>query len=317
MLQKLVGDSVVLQTSLKGNLPNVAADPHLIEHVLINLVLNAREALSLGGRLTISTSTIRVDEGFDKADYRIAPGEYVCFGVEDNGCGMTPEVQAHVFEPFFTTREVGRGTGLGLASIYGTVKQHSGWVEFTSETGVGTEFRVFLPLAPAAPLAVPVKPAMGIPRSGKTILLVEPNDRSRAMARFILERWGYRIIEVDSASIALLFWEQQSANIDLLITELSLPKEQCGKKLANRLRQSKPSLKVIYTSEPEPNQAASSAGELLCLSKPFNPDKLLRMVSEALSGKTAPAESHDTTRFLALRIGNAQVLPTQPTSFSN
>ena len=283
MLNRLVGDAISLQHSFVAKVSPISADPHLVEHILVNLVLNARDAMQKGGRLTLSTAMMRVEETQGRRGART--GEFVCLAVQDTGCGMTPEVQQHVFEPFFTTRDVGKGTGLGLASVYGAVKQLGGWVEFASELGVGTEFRVFFPCT--QPSAEPVEKELAQPASmqprRETVLLVESQDRARNLARFVLDRYGYQVIEADTGPTALFLWEWQSARIDLLLTDLTLPGGVSGRELASRLRKSKPNLKVVYTCTPEGEERPVDGEGLAFIAKPYSPERLVQAVEACLA----------------------------------
>jgi two-component system cell cycle sensor histidine kinase/response regulator CckA len=288
MLRRLIGPTIVMQNSSYSSLPAILADPRVVEHILVNLVLNARDAMPRGGTVTISTATIRVDEAQAQRNYHAQVGEFVCLSVSDTGSGMTPEVQAHIFEPFFTTRDTGKGTGLGLASVYGLVTQHSGWVEFSSEPGVGTEFRIFLPVAPAAALHAKKDAPKQAPTARETILLVEPVERVRGLARYILNRQGYRVIEADSTPGALLLWEKQASQVDLVLTEVNLPGRLTGPALAKQLSQTRPNLKVLFTSGCESSTGAEAENlglpaDSRFVPKPFSPDKLLRAVQECLA----------------------------------
>jgi CheY-like chemotaxis protein len=206
--------------------------------------------------------------------------------VRDTGCGIPPDVQAHLYEPFFTTKGIGKATGLGLASVYGAVQKQSGWIEFTSQAGVGTEFRVFLPCAPAsAVLRQTGSPTAKLPAKA-TILLVEPEDRARGLARCVLNLQGYRVIEADCSSTALLLWEGQAAGVDLLLTNATLPDGLSGGDLATQLRQTKPNLKVLYSSDGNSNgdEPKSALPEgLQIVSKPYRPDRLLQEVQNVLA----------------------------------
>jgi two-component system cell cycle sensor histidine kinase/response regulator CckA len=286
MLRRLIGDSLDFQTSLYPHLTQIIADPHLVEHILVNLVLNSRDAMPTGGTLTISTASARVDEAQARRQQRVAPGEYVCLSVQDTGCGMTPDVQARVFEPFFTTHDTGKATGLGLASVYGAIRQHAGWVEFTTEEGTGTEFRVFFPCASLSQIATQKKVQPIAPSVRETVLLVEAKERVRGLARFVLERQGYRIIEAENGPTALFFWESQGATIDLLLTDLNLPGEVSGVDLAERMRKTKPDLKVVYTADPgtkTDGEQPTSLDGVQFVPKPFSPDRLLQALEAALS----------------------------------
>jgi PAS domain S-box-containing protein len=279
MLRRLVGEQIALEKICGEHLTPVVADRHLIEHVIVSLALNARDAMPGGGTLSLATSKVRMQENEGEHDARIKAGDYVCLNIRDTGSGMTPEIQARLFEPFFTTREPGHGMGLGLASVYGIIHQHSGWIEFTSEAGSGTEFRVFLPCADEA-LAIPGSELQDQTRWVRgTILLVEAEERGRALARFVLDRHGYRVIEADDSATAMVLWGGQGATVDLLIADTS------ARELVDNLLQARPGLKVIYTTEEERNLDLSADGGLdqgTFVSKPFHPDELVHVVETML-----------------------------------
>jgi signal transduction histidine kinase len=276
MLCRVVGEKATLQYSLDPLLPAVFADAQVIEHVLLNLVLNAREAIADRGMITISTAKIRVQNIPPNLSDRAKPGNFVQLTVQDNGCGMTPEVQARLFEPFFTTRDVRKGAGLGLASSAGAIREHGGWIEFATEIGAGSEFNVFLPSATTWQREAPS--SVATPK--ETILLVEPDDRVRSVTRSFLNRRGYRVIEADSASTALALWEGQGKQVALLLTETNLPDGISGRELANQLSGTRPELKVVYT----PGSGAGQTGPDL-IPKPYVPEQLLEIVQRLLAGE--------------------------------
>src|SRR5262249_47926058 len=216
-------------------------------------------------------------------------GKFVRLKVRDSGCGMSPQVMAHLFEPFFTTKDVGKGTGLGLATVYGIVKQHSGWIEVSSTVGVGSEFRVYVPLAPDAPARQHKKPSSTVAGEAKeTILLVEDETQVRELASIILTRQGYKVIEADCGSKALDLWEQQSARIDLVFTDVIMPGGMSGRDLAERLRQRSPRVKIVFTSGYSPSRAGRKQDilqGLTFLPKPYTPTKLLEAIQEGLIGR--------------------------------
>lgn len=273
-LRRLVGDRIVIQTRLGANLPTVLAEARVIEHTLINLILNARDAMPTSGTIQIDTSFVRLNAVQAKRHPDAKPGDFVRLGVRDTGCGIAPEVQAHLFEPFFTTRDIGKGTGLGLASIYGSVRQLSGWVEFKTEVGTGTEFLVFFPCAPGSAATIVAKRG--------TVLLLEPDDRARGVARYILNREGYHVIEADSANIAELLWEGQATKVDLALIDVNLP-GITGPELVERFRQTRPDLQVVYMAT-APEGEASASGSLkdsVFVAKPYTSDKLLEALQVA------------------------------------
>ena len=261
----------------------------MIEQVLMNLAVNARDAMPKGGTLTISTTAEQIDAAYVQAHAEARPGAFVRLQVADTGCGMDPITLTRIFEPFFTTKEVGKGTGLGLATVYGIIKQHEGWVEVESEVGKGTTFSVFLPVAKksVAPTTAPA-PALAAPQGGKeTVLVVEDEKVLREMTRAILEDSGYRVIEAGSGVEALKQWESQKDTIDLLLTDMIMPEGMSGMELAQKLLSDRPELKVIvasgYSVEEFETQFASS-GQAIFLQKPYTHVSLTRAVRACLDG---------------------------------
>jgi PAS domain S-box-containing protein len=248
MLQRLLGEQSQLTLNVQPNLPLVIADAGMMEQVLVNLVVNARDAMPKGGRLMIETSLHQIDPDYCRLHADAAPGQFVCLGVIDTGCGMDTHTLGHIFEPFFTTKEVGRGTGLGLSTVYGIVKKHQGWIQVASEVGRGSAFKVFLP-ASANASAATLTPVRGTPAPAgtETILLVEDESPLRKLARGMLERCGYTVIEAGSGPEAVTLWNQ-TAKVDLLLTDMVMPGGMTGRELAVQLESRSPSLKVLYTS---------------------------------------------------------------------
>jgi CheY-like chemotaxis protein len=262
----------------------VLADCRVLEWIVFNLVLNAREALPHGGSIDIHTGAVWIDPRQKQRPPGSNPGHFIHLTIRDNGCGMSAEVQEHLFEPFFSTRADDKAMGLGLASVYGAAKQHGGWVEFTSEPHRGTEFGVYLPVASLVIRTVGVQePALAPPVRG-TIFLVEANDRVRDLARAILERNGYRVIEADSGSTALLLLESQAQTVHLLLTDLAFPSGPGGRELADKLRRAKSDVRVVYSTgslTPEDNETALLQEAKLLL-KPYTPDQLLQTIGSCL-----------------------------------
>jgi CheY-like chemotaxis protein len=230
-------------------LPFVQADPGMIEQVLVNLAVNARDAMPHGGQLLITTETVSLDAAYAQAHPEARAGEFVCLAVADAGTGIAPELIPKIFEPFFTTKEPGKGTGLGLATVYGIVKQHQGWIEVSSRLGAGATFKIFLPAipTPASPAATPPAEA-GLARGTETILLVEDEYTVRMITRRVLESHGYKIYEATNAREALALWPSRADETALVLTDMVMPEGVTGRDLAKQLRAQKPALKVIFMS---------------------------------------------------------------------
>jgi PAS domain S-box-containing protein len=286
MLRRVAGKLVEVQLNLAADVPMVLADARLVDQMLVSLVLNARDAMPLGGPLTISVSAVRLDEKQAGRHHAARAGGFVRLSVRDSGRGMTPEVRARLFEPFFTTHDIGKGMGLGLASVWGAVKQHSGWVEVTSEPGAGAEFSLFFPSAPTEVKAAVTTPVPAQVARRETVLVIEPDERARCLARFILSHKGYRVIEADSDPTALTIWESQSAQVSLVLTSLELTGTMSGQELAARLQQTNPRLKVLFAF----GGGGEDVGQLPrvelagngFVSKPYTAAKLVQAVEAAL-----------------------------------
>ena len=284
MLRRLVGEDVQVGTVFDEGLGQVRADPSQIEQVLLNLVVNARDAMPQGGRLLIETANVDLDGSYEATHCDVESGRYVMLAVSDTGVGMTPEVTARIFEPFFTTKESGKGTGLGLATVYGIVKQSGGQIFVYSERGHGTTFKVYFRRtdSPSDALgAVDERPAAG---GTETILLVEDDGSLRDVIREMLEEKGYTVLPAASASQALAIAEQAQRPIDLLLTDMVMP-QQSGRALAERILRSRKATKVVYmsgyTDEKVMQDGALGAGDPF-VEKPFSEESLLRKVRTAL-----------------------------------
>ena len=284
MLGRLAGERIRIETHYAAGLPRVEADTAMIEQVVMNLVVNARDAMGDGGRLTLATAAVDIDETHGGPD--AYPGKFVRLTVSDTGCGMDRRTLERIFEPFFSTKEVGKGTGLGLATVYGIVKQHRGWVEVSSQVGQGTTFQVFFPALVAAGAVVPRPPsAPGVVRGGQeTILVVEDEPVLRELVREILRQYRYRVLEAATGAEALRVWEQEGGRVDLLLTDIVMPEGMSGRELAQQLKQRKPALKVIYTSgySPESLEMEPGRGDAVFLAKPYLPPQLAQLVRHCL-----------------------------------
>jgi CheY-like chemotaxis protein len=258
----------------------------MIDQVLMNLAVNARDAMPKGGQLLIETTENAVDENLARLNPDATPGRYVCVSVSDTGKGIPAEILPRIFEPFFTTKAPDEGTGLGLATVFGIVNQHGGFIQVESEPDCGAIFRVFLPassLAPESRVHAALKPKL---RSGnETILLAEDEDGVRALIRVTLERRGYRVLEASNGIEALKLWDQHSKEVALLLTDLVMPAGLSGQELAARLQKDNPQLPIIFTSGYSANvagrQLSLQTGENF-LQKPFPPEQLLETVRMSL-----------------------------------
>ena len=288
ILRRLIGEDIQLETSSAPDLGLVKADRSQIEQVILNLAVNARDAMPQGGRLTIETANVELDSSYSHPPAVLSPGRYVMLAVTDNGCGMDAETQAHVFEPFFTTKEKGKGTGLGLATVYGVVKQSGGYVWVYSEPGRGTSFKIYLPRIEetAVPAGRDSKSDMQIPQRGsETILLVEDEKGVRELAREYLASSGYTVIEAEDGHTALELAAMHVGQIHLLLTDVVMPGIS-GRELAERVSQIRPGIKIIYMSG-YTDQAVVHHGILqndaVLLQKPFTLMTLAGKLREMLA----------------------------------
>lgn len=248
MLHRLIGEDIELLSILDPALGYIQADPGQIEQVLMNLVVNSRDAMPKGGKLTIETRNIQLDEEYAARHVSVAPGSYVMLVVSDTGCGISEETQAYIFEPFFTTKELGKGTGLGLSTVYGIVKQSGGNIWVYSEKGQGTTFKVYLPRVGHVSQDIRAEPVNGpLPQGTETVLVVEDEEVVRRMARRILEMNGYHVLDASRADEAIEICKHYMKPIHLLLTDVVMP-QMGGRDLAERIIQLRPQTKVLYMS---------------------------------------------------------------------
>jgi CheY-like chemotaxis protein len=285
MLRRLIGEDVTLQTQLAPALARIKADPGQIEQVIMNLVVNARDAMPRGGHLTIETDTVLLDESYPIKAAEMPLGRYVLLAVSDTGCGMDAEVQKRIFEPFFTTKEVGKGTGLGLSTVYGIVKQSHGFVWVYSEPGRGTTFKIYLPTVDEDVQAAKRESRSAQQRTGvETILLVEDSEPLRALAKKVLELSGYTVLAAGNLDEALKIAEARNWMVHLLLTDVIMPGGS-GPDVADRLSERCQDLKILYmsgyTGAAMAHQGILEAGIPL-LQKPFTPEVLRQKVREVL-----------------------------------
>ena len=286
MLERLLGEKIELRTAAPSDLWYTRVDPGMVEHVIVNLAVNARDAMPDGGRLVIELANAKVADGNRTDDFDVPAGEYVRLSVTDNGTGMDDVIKAHLFEPFFTTKDRGKGTGLGLATVYGIVQQSDGHIRVDSIPGCGTTFRIYLPRTHpgAADERLEADPAR-LARGSETILVAEDEPAVRALVRTTLERQGYRVLEARDGGEALALAHEYSGRIDLLLTDVAMPVMD-GRELASRLRHSFTGLRVIYMSGYvddvlRPMEARSGP----FFQKPFTGTALAQLVREVLDGR--------------------------------
>ncbi|GJD95889.1 ATP-binding protein [Methylobacterium iners] len=288
LLHRTLGEPIAVETVLAGGLWRVEADPNQLENALLNLAVNARDAMPDGGKLTIETANSRLDEAYAQENVEVVPGQYVAVCVTDTGSGMSPEVVARVFEPFFTTKDVGRGTGLGLSMIYGFVKQSGGHVKIYSEEGQGTRVKLYLPRLFGAAAEEVIVPAQAIPEGSReeVILVVEDDDDVRAYSAEVLRELGYEVVEARDAASALRVLEGIS-RLDLLFTDVVLPGGMTGRDLADAARSRWPALKVLFTTGYARNAIVHNGrldADVEMIGKPFTFADLAAKVRDVLDG---------------------------------
>lgn len=290
MLRRMIGEDIELRTSLQQGLGNIKADQGQIEQVIMNLVVNSRDAMPHGGKLTIETANVYLDEAYSKHHLSVPPGSYTMIAISDTGLGIPEQIRAHIFEPFFTTKDAGKGTGLGLATVYGIVKQSGGSIWVYSEVGKGTTFKIYLPsVSQSADEQKDFVPPKPIPGGTERILLVEDADPVRQLARTVLEGLGYQVLEAADGSDAIHMVHSRSQNIALLLTDVVLPGIS-GRELSETLLQSNPGLKVLfmsgYTDGTVVGHQVLAPGANF-IQKPFSPDQLGLRVREVLDSPAA------------------------------
>jgi len=286
MLARLIGEHITLQYHFTEPLPFTEVDVCSIEQVLLNLAVNARDAMAQGGLLVIKTSLSQITPIYASSHAEAAIGDFVCVSVTDTGCGMDDHTKSRLFEPFFTTKEVGKGTGMGLATAYGLIKQHNGWIEVESKVGVGSTFKIYLPSsdkqvepeekAPASPQAI---------RGSETILVVEDEEPVREFVSALLREYGYNVRQAGNGVEALSVWQQHSDEIDLVLTDVVMPQKISGLELAEKLWKDKQHLKVIFTSGYSRellDEHFRTRTELNFLPKPYAPAKLTELIRVCL-----------------------------------
>jgi two-component system cell cycle sensor histidine kinase/response regulator CckA len=294
MIRRLIGDDIQVAFKREPRLGKVKLDPGQLEQILLNLAVNARDAMPTGGKLWLETANVKVDDAYARQYPYAKPGRYVMLSVSDSGCGIDSETQRHIFEPFFTTKPPGKGTGLGLSTVYGIVKQNGGTVNVYSEVGKGTTFRIKFPLTQESLEEIQSAPAPSRLTGSETILLVEDEEALRALANTCLVSRGYKVMEAASPADARRIIADHPTRIHLLLTDVVMPGAS-GPELARLLREINPQLKVLfmsgYTGDLLAQHGVLEPGILL-LEKPFSMDSLLATVREALG---APEKSRSAS----------------------
>ncbi|PZQ62542.1 MAG: hypothetical protein DI570_10230, partial [Phenylobacterium zucineum] len=289
LLHRTLGETVDVETVLSPGAWRIEADTNALENAILNLAVNARDAMPDGGKLTIETANTHLDQDYARQNAEVAPGQYVMFCVSDTGVGMAPEVVERAFEPFFTTKEVGKGTGLGLSMVYGFAKQSGGHVKVYSELGHGTTVRIYLPrlmseAQPEEELAAPLAPEGS---NAETILVCEDDDDVRAYSVEALRELGYRVLEAHDGPSALRLLERQEGRVDLLFTDVVLPAGMTGADVARGARAIQPGLKILFTTGYARNAIVHhgrlDAGVEL-ITKPFTYADLAAKIRDMLDG---------------------------------
>jgi nitrogen-specific signal transduction histidine kinase/CheY-like chemotaxis protein len=289
MLRRVIGEHIRLECSYDEHLPFVHADVGMLEQVLMNLTVNARDAMPRGGQLLITTQASTVDEVYARAHPEAREGNFVCLSVSDTGSGIGPEQLPHIFEPFYTTKEAGKGTGLGLATVYGLVKQHQGWIEVVTSPGQGAAFKIFLPAIESSDEGTKPQAETQVRGGTENILLVEDEEGVRLLTRRLLEANGYHVWEAVSGKEALEIWRNLTVKMDLLLTDIVMPDGVTGRELADQLCAQTPTLKVLFTSGYSREIAGKDTAFLrrsksLFLQKPCPAEVLLETVRRCLDG---------------------------------
>jgi len=289
MLRPVLGENIRLNLRPAPLLPAIMADAAMLEQVLVNLAVNARDAMPKGGDLILSTFTTEIDESYVQCRAQASAGKFVCLQVSDSGSGMDAATMERIFEPFFTTKGAGKGTGLGLATVYGIVKQHRGWVEVASQVGVGTTFKVFLPAVQSTVAQTEFIQNPDAIRGGEeTILVVEDEPALRELVTKVLRNYGYHVLEAAHGKEAVRIWQAQASKPALLLTDMMMPEGMTGWELAEHIRSESPDVKVLFTSGYSPE---IFGGEVQLderanfLPKPYHPRILARSVRSCLDNE--------------------------------
>jgi CheY-like chemotaxis protein len=286
MLRRTLGEQIEVEAVIAGGLWNTLADPNQVENAVLNLAINARDAMPDGGKLTLEVANAHLDDAYAALHTEVTPGQYVMLAVSDTGTGMTPEVMSRVFEPFFTTKPEGKGTGLGLAQAYGFVKQTGGHIKIYSEVGEGTTVKIYLPRTRRAQDALDLtgqQPALG---GNERILVVEDDEGVRAAVVDMLTDLGYRVQRAENAEAALKLLES-GATVDLLFTDVVMPGAISTREMAKRAQEMHPGIRILYTSGYTQNAIVHNGrldDDAFLLSKPYRKDELARKLRSVFAG---------------------------------
>jgi two-component system, cell cycle sensor histidine kinase and response regulator CckA len=298
MLRRIIGEHIAIDLQLTPDLPPIFADASNVDQVIMNLALNARDAMPDGGKLTLTTTRVEIDKVYRARNSEAQLGPHICLAVKDTGQGMDTATVARIFDPFFTTKDPGKGTGMGLATVYGVLKQHGGWVEVDTAPGRGTTIRTFFPLCAEGYAPTPRKPEIVptdvAPTDKVTILVVEDEEMLREFVSDALVTLGYRVLSAANGRDALGVWAKHKEEIDLLLTDVVMPESISGRQLAHSLIMDKPDLKVIFTSGYSSELFGSefeSEKKHLFLAKPYLPDRLAQTVASHLQSGSVPANT--------------------------
>lgn len=292
MLSRLLGEDVALETDYRNNIPRIEADTGMLEQVIMNLAVNGRDAMPKGGKLTVSTTCVSVDTDYVRHNSEASAGQFVRLTVADTGCGMDSKTLQRIFEPFFSTKEVGKGTGLGLATVYGIVKQHHGWIEVESEVNVGTTFKIHFPAVDKAADSSTEFITKPEPiRGGKeSLLIVEDEPGLREIVEAVMKEYQYRVAVAASGAEALRIWDEHQGKFDLVLTDMIMPGGMTGMELIEGLKKRKPDVRVICTSgySDELTGKDLRQEDMVFLPKPYLPSQLARLVRKCLDAPLKP-----------------------------
>ena len=286
ILSRVIGEHITLRCEFPTEIPPIYADEGSIEQIVMNLVVNARDAMPNGGQITVSVEDVEVVAAHLSRNAQARVGRYVCLCISDNGCGMSAETLSHMFEPFFTTKEVGKGTGLGLATVHGIVTQQGGWVEVVSKQNAGSTFKVFIPVSEKEENGKAPPKSDPLARGGdETILVVEDEEGVRGIIADTLTQRGYHVLEASDGPAAMGIWSERSREIDMLLTDVVMPKGMKGNVLAERLREDRANLKVLFSSGYNTDftvEGGQFTNRMNFLQKPYKPEALVKAVRECL-----------------------------------